>query len=197
MNYNYQSNSNKSKTEKPKKDKKLGPVVKKKPSMKHKNKLKRVVEHFLPQDETSLADHILFEYVIPSIGNTLMDTIGYVFNLKGRSSKSNYSGASYRNYYDRSKDSDRRDSKRDNSVYDYEDIVFDYRPDAEDVLDGMYEAIKEYGVVSVADLYDLADISTSNYTVNDYGWLNLDRAEVIRARGGGYKIKFPRAMPID
>ncbi len=195
--YNYSSNSNKKKTENEKKKEKLKPVVHKKVSVKKKNKLWQFAERFLPQDETSIVDHIIDEYIIPSIGNTLMDTIGYIFNLNRKSSKRNVSGSSYRDYYEKGRDSEPRESRRDNSVYAYNDIIFDYRPDAEDVLDELGRALDEYGVVSVADLYDLADISNNNYAANDYGWTSLARAEIIRARGGGYKIKFPRAMPID
>ena len=195
--YNYSSNSNKSKDEKEKKKEKFKSVVHKKVTMKKKNKLMQIASRFLPQDETSIMDHIVDEYIIPSIGNTLIDTISYIFNLKRSGSKRNISGSSYRDYYEKGRDSETRESRRDNSIYAYTDIVFDYRPDAEDVLEHMEAALEEYGIVSVADLYDLADIPTRNYATNDYGWTSLARAEIIRARGGGYKIKFPRAMPID
>ena len=52
-----------------------------------------------------------------------------------------------------------------------------------------------YGLVRVADLYDLVGI-TGNYTDNKYGWTNITRAEIVRTRDG-FMIKMPRAVPID
>ena len=37
---------------------------------------------------------------------------------------------------------------------------------------------------------------TGNYTDNKYGWTNIRNAEVVRVRDG-YRIKLPRALPID
>ena len=51
------------------------------------------------------------------------------------------------------------------------------------------------GVVTVADLYDLADL-TQPYTANRYGWTNLRNATTQRVRDG-YILKLPRPMPID
>ena len=67
--------------------------------------------------------------------------------------------------------------------------------EAEDVLSRMDELIDTYGVVSVADLYDLVGISC-NYTDNKYGWTNIRNVEPIRVRDG-YMLKLPKAMPID
>ena len=58
----------------------------------------------------------------------------------------------------------------------------------------MDEIMEEYGIVRVADLFDLVGI-TGDYTDNKYGWTNIRSAEVVRVRDG-YKIKMPRAMPI-
>lgn len=60
----------------------------------------------------------------------------------------------------------------------------------------MDELIDMYGVVSVADLYDLVGI-TGNYTDNKYGWTNIRNAEPVRAMGGGYMLKLPKALPIN
>ena len=51
-----------------------------------------------------------------------------------------------------------------------------------------------YGVVSVADMYDLCGM-TCNYTDNKYGWKSLARADISRVRDG-YMIKLPKAEPI-
>ena len=59
----------------------------------------------------------------------------------------------------------------------------------------MDDILEKYGMVSVADLYDLVGV-TGNYTDNKYGWTNLSNAEIVRVRDG-YQIKLPRARVLD
>ena len=59
----------------------------------------------------------------------------------------------------------------------------------------MDELVESYGVVRVADLYDLVGL-TGNFTDNKYGWTNVKNAQIVRVRDG-YMIKMPRALPID
>ena len=59
----------------------------------------------------------------------------------------------------------------------------------------MQDVIDSYGVVTVADMYDMAQL-TQPYTSNKYGWMNIRNAEVKRV-SDGYIIKLPKAMPID
>lgn len=75
--------------------------------------------------------------------------------------------------------------------YYIEEPVFGSRVEANKVLDDMIDIIEKYGVVTVAELYELCDI-TSNYTDNLYGWVNLKEAEIIKIRVG-YKLSLPLA----
>ena len=59
----------------------------------------------------------------------------------------------------------------------------------------MQDIIETYGFVTVADLYDMVDL-TPPYTANKYGWTNLRNADVVRIRDG-WIVKLPKAMPID
>lgn len=109
---------------------------------------------------------------------------------RGRSSSSSRVSynASYRNYYDHRDD---RLRGRDTGYYNYDEIVLDSYGEAEEVLDKMSEILKEYGMVRVADLYELVGI-TGSYTDNAYGWTDMRSARSERVRGGGYLIKLPR-----
>jgi hypothetical protein len=78
---------------------------------------------------------------------------------------------------------------------DYDNIIFDNRGDAEAVLTSMEDILDQFGCVSVADLYDLADVAAPNYTVNNYGWTNLANAQVLRCRDG-YIIKLPKVTSL-
>ena len=59
----------------------------------------------------------------------------------------------------------------------------------------MEELISMYGLVSVADLYELVGI-TGSYTDNKYGWYDIRSASVVRVRDG-YLLKFPKAIPLN
>ena len=108
--------------------------------------------------------------------------------------RSNVDRVSY-DRYSRRNDPPRRDIRdQRNNVLDYDDISFESRGDAEKVLRGMDEIMVEYGLVRVADMQDLAGL-TCDYLAMDYGWTNINSAQVVRDRGE-YVIKMPRAIPI-
>lgn len=152
----------------------------------------------IPEDMNSIKSHIVFDVIIPAGKKVLSDALDAVLYPDGSGKrKRNADRVSYRDYYDR--DDRRREYRmpgRGQSEVDYDDIVFDNRGDAEVVLNAMDETIDRYGFVSIADLYDLADISTTNYTLAKYGWTSLRNAKIIRLRSGeGFVIDFPRALP--
>ena len=78
---------------------------------------------------------------------------------------------------------------------DFQDLIFESRGEAEEVLTNLLDLIADYGVASVADLYDLVGI-TGPFTDNKYGWTDLRTASVSRTREG-YIINLPKAVAID
>lgn len=81
------------------------------------------------------------------------------------------------------------------SRMDFREIVFESRGDAEEVLSGLSDLIKEYKQASVADLYDLCNI-TSSFADNKYGWEDLTSSSVKRVTDG-YVLDLPRATVLD
>lgn len=203
--YDYSSNSNRSKAKPEEKRERRKSVVSKSPTIKEKSKFTKIAEKFLPVSLDNIGSHIFEEYVLPGIGNALVDTISYIFDLnRTSSSKGYYTGSSWRGYY-RDRDGGRRSKNReedpradkDNSVYRYKDFTFEFRQDALAVLDEMETILDTYPSVSIADFYDVAGVTNDNYTSNKYGWTDLSTAEVVRARSGGYKIVLPKPRPLD
>lgn len=94
--------------------------------------------------------------------------------------KSNESTYSYSQYY----------NNRLRYVYNYDDIVFDDRSDAEKTLMRMDEIVNMYGVVTVADMYDLVG-ATCKWIDNKYGWTDI-RKSTILSIPGGYIIDLPK-----
>lgn len=195
----YKSNSHKSK-ETPPVEKRVEKVVTGTVRPKQKSNAEKLAELFLPEDVDNFKTYILRDVLIPAGKKALSDVIDiFLYGTAGRSKKTtNASKVSYRAYYDEA--NGRRDPapSRPKSSYSYDDIVFDNRGEAEEVLMKMEECISTYGMVSVADFYDLVGV-TGSFTDQNYGWLNLHTATVVRLRIGesGYMIKLPRAVPLN
>ena len=197
------SNSHKSKEQeqqynKPKKD--LSPVVSGKATTKKKSGIVRLADVFLPEDVSSVKEYILTDVIIPKIKSMLHDIGSEAWDsfwgISGRSgSRGTASKVSYVSYDKYSRDK-KPDSPRRSGV-NYEEIVFPTRGDAESVYDRMSELCDTFGNVSVADIYELADVPNDNYTLNKYGWTSMEGAQVVRLSGGGFTIKMPKAHPFD
>lgn len=169
---------------------------------KKKSKLNKFMGNIISEDAKSVRSYILGDVLIPNIKKVISDIVtdGIDIILYGESRKhgrrSTADRISYRSYYNeptRPRMNERQAMLA--ASYSYDDIILSNRGEAEDVLARMDELIDTYGLVRVADLYDLVGI-TGNYTDNKYGWMNIRNAEIVRVRDG-YLIKMPRAVPID
>ena len=200
----YPNNSHNAREKKPEgsgpPDKKLEKVVSGGTKTRKKSEVKKIANIFVPEDVENVKSYILIDVIVPGIKNAIADAVsimlfGEAGRLGGRNNKG--SRASYQRYYDDRRD-DRRDYRRPRAVsgFDYDDIVFDTRGDADLVLDQMESAINQYSLVSVADLYDLAGITCRSYTANKYGWTDLRGAKVVRVRDG-YILELPRTVQIN
>ena len=181
-------------------DKKIEKVVQGTVRTKKRSGLTKITDQLVSEDVNNVKSYILTDVFIPAVKKLVYDIItdGFSMILYGSTGagkkKTIGSNVSYRQFYDR-RDDDRRTLSTSSSRFEYDDLIFDSRGEAEAVLNQMDVIIDTYGFVSVADLYDLADLSAP-YTSNKYGWTNVSTADVARLRDGGYVIKLPRAMPI-
>lgn len=200
----YQPNSHKSKAdgelnETTTREKKVQKVVNGKVKTKT-NEKRKLANIFISEDAANVKSYVFMDVLVPAIKKAIsdivtdgIDMILYGGNHSGKHKSGNK--VSYRSYYDDKRD-DRRDSNyRPRSRFDYDDLVFDSRGEAEAVREQMVDVIETYGFVTVADMYDMADIPAP-YTSSKYGWTNIRTAETVRVRDG-YVLKLPKAMPID
>lgn len=197
----YKSNSHRSREQQAKeREKKVEKVVTGKVIKKKKSGIRRFADEFISEDAKNVKSYVFGEVLIPAIKKAVLDIVTDGINMilygdAGRGTKrSTADRVSYRNYYDGGRSSSRED-RGYSSRRSYDDIILDSRGEAEEVLARMDELMDTYGLVRVADLYDLVGI-TGDYTDNKYGWTNIQRAEIVRVREG-YVIKMPRAIPID
>lgn len=171
---------------------------------------KRIAETFLGGDTRSVGDYILHDVLIPAAKDMIFDMIkgGAEMSLFGEKKGRNTSRdrgksyVSYSSYYKSDKDRDSRDKRDSREIsrsarakHDFDEIILETRGEAEEVLSQLVDLTIDYGMASVADLYDSVDI-TSSFTDHKYGWTDLKSANVSRVRGG-YLINLPRPITLD
>lgn len=194
----YKANSHKAKSENVEK-KNITPVVKGKVTKK-KNNMRKFTNTFVNEDVSNVKSYVIFDVLVPAIKKAVSDIVTngvdmILYGETGRSDKKrSRTYVSYDRYSDRDRDRDRF-STRSRSGYSYDDITLESRSEAEEVIRAMDGILDTYGVVTVADFYELVG-ENCNYTDNKYGWTNIRNAEAVRTRDG-YIIRLPKALPID
>lgn len=186
-----------------KEEKKIEKVVSGPVKTKKKTEMAKFANTFISEDARNVKEYLLSDVMIPALKKLVSDLVtnGVDTLLFGRSGRRNQSAISskisYRNYYDSGRKPDPAssfESSRTRTGYNYDDVVLTTLGEAEEVLLRMNEIIEEYGMVSVADMYDLVGV-TGSYTDNKYGWKNLSNAEPVRVRDG-YLLKLPKVLPL-
>lgn len=198
---NYQPNSHKAKAEASEPaEKKIEKVITGNVKTKKKSDMHKLSDVFGGKDGAEVKEYLLSDVLVPGIKKIVWEIVTGAFDMilfggNGHARKNTNAGyVSYNNY------SNRREPSREvrpqaRTRYSYDDLVLETRGDAEDVMDRMAEAIQDYGMVTVADMYDAVGLSC-NYTDNKYGWRDLRDAQIVRVRDG-YMLKMPPAHPLN
>ena len=200
------SNSKKSKEEEAKAaERKIEKVITGNVVKKQKSLWREIRETFTGDDIGSVGNFLLFDVIIPAAKNAILESVNlgshrllggdevrrpYGYNSsKPNTSRIGYNTISY-------KEPARDISHRGRAVHDFDEVVLETRGEAEMVIDGMNEQISEFGLATVADLYDFLGL-TSSFTDQNYGWKDLRDATPVRLRSGGYLLSLPKPRPID
>lgn len=164
-----------------------------------KNKVHKFTDIFIAEDIENVKSYLLMDVLVPTIRNTIVDMIIngaqmiFLGRTGGRGSRYPADKYSYTKYY--KGDNRQYEDAQVRTRHSYDNITIESRGEAEMVLDRLIEQLEDYGMVSIADLYQLVGI-TAEHTDYKYGWTDLRRAEVIRTRDG-YQIKLPRAVVLN
>lgn len=184
--------------EKKPEDKKIEKVVTGAVKTKKKSEARKLADVFVAEDMSSVGSFILNDVVVPAIKKLIYDAGKNALEMSlfggPRRGDRDSHGAqvSYRQYYDNDRFDDR---PRARARLDFDDLSFTNRGDAERVLDEMIATVRRYGLITVADMYEMAG-ERPPYTSNNYGWMSLRGADVERGRDG-YYLRLPKAQPID
>lgn len=196
-NMNYEPNSHRSKQEEsrvPTERKRVEKVVKGAVTKK-----KKTVGSKIAEDVSGVRDYLKKEVLIPSAKKLLVDLVKdgiemLAYGSAGRrGERSVVDRVSYDKRYIRG-DEPRYGAPRVTSKFDYDNIEFRSKDDADTVLRRLDEIIDTYGHARVSDLYDMIGESC-DYTYNNYGWTNISTAKTLRT-GSGYVLDLPRALPL-
>ena len=167
---------------------------------KKKGMLSKFVSTFIQEDIEDVKSFIFRDIIIPTGKQLLLDMVNGVLYPGGGGPRKSSSATRVRytdyNGYSRDRDKDRYDRREPKKLYEYDQLEFDYREDAEAVIMGMDDILRSYPFVKVSDMYELAEVSC-DYTAHNYGWTDISSARTERTRYGKYVIRLPRPMPIE
>lgn len=185
-------------------DKKVEKVITGTGIRKKKSLARKMADTFVGEDVDNVLQYLMFDVLVPAAKSTVSEMVssGIEMLLFGDTKGSRTKRDRGRSYvtYDSSTIRDKNShisnrSGRNMARHNFDDIILSSRGEAEDVLSHLLTLIADFGVASVADYYDLVDI-TSNFTDTKYGWTTLSRATVDRVRQG-YMINLPKTSVID
>lgn len=191
-----------------------GEVIRRKKPM-----AKRIKEALMPDENMSMGEWLLMEFLIPGIRDLMYDaSIGSVERMfqrgntyhpgrrpSQRGGRTRYDRYSSRDSRDRDRGRlDRRDdrddrhmSRRGRANFDFDEIILPSMFEAKETLRQMYDMMEKYESVSVADLYQIIG-ETPDPTDFKYGWEpeDLQGASVSNVRSG-YLLNLPRPEQLD
>jgi len=139
--------------------------------------------------------------LLSMLGEMLNSAIDRIFRQRGGVPSNGYGPnvktidqPSYRNYSTSSKPAQSQQTK--SNKWSFSDLMWVKRSSAQDLLDGMYQAIVDNGSVTVAEVYDaIDDPSSLEATDSFFGWKDLSGA-YIKEENGLYRLYLPTPISL-
>lgn len=202
------SNSNKSKeqalTQKPDRPH-AKPVAKRMEGKKKETALQKFAHTFLDDEVDNIGEYMVKELIVPTVKDIIINFITFALWGDRRVGSSYRDGGKRRTNYNSISTSGRVDTDRnrrnqedyakERRDFDVDNIVFSTREEADIVLTKLEDYMDQYDQVTVGYLYELLGES-GPYTLEYYGWRNLDRAR-IRHVANGYALDLPRPVRLE
>lgn len=172
-----------------KEKKEITPVAKAR--VKRESTARKVVGEIIKEDARSVGETVLWDVIIPTVKNLISDTVTRSIDSmlygdsrpRSRNNYSDYSGYS-RPKGSRDRPVERRERRSARQAEpERNEIIFDTRSDANDVIDRMSDIIDQYGQASLADLNALIGAS-SNFIDDNWGWTDMGSFNVRQVRDG-------------
>ncbi len=181
-------------------------------SIRQPSKLRQFGRSLLAEDTTNLGGRLLQDLVIPNTKAMILNTIEMILYggtgplYRGGYSRPNSlygSGPDYNRISTSRNQIPTRSAPEPRPILSFntDDIEFDFRAQADEVVTQMQEVIDQFGWVRVADFYEFSGFSSPNGSSDfSYGWANLSDVTIAsrynsQERRYKFYIKFPKACP--
>ena len=210
MDEEYKSNSNKSKQKDSPPDAKpivsvaKGKIIEKTPA-------RKAADNFFAEDMKGVGSYVVKDVLLPGIKRILstaikgaVDTAFYgtgarFDDMRGPRRPGQMVDYTQRNYFDGRDQAYQNGPMVRTHSMSTDNILFESYGEAQDVVHGLQQLISQYGVASVAQMYDLAGVSImGDYTKHNYGWNSItsQNTRIIDTRDG-YILDMPKALPLE
>ena len=190
------------------------PVVTGTVTRKKQSAAKRLKNVLFGGDAQNVMGFITYDILIPAVKDTLSDIVSggieralYGDSRGGPSRRArssghatgfiNYGASASRNS-DRYGNEPRRISQGSRVSQSFDEIILETRVEAETVIERLSDLCDSYGQATVADLYDLCRIASSDrdFTDRKWGWFDMRGVSISRARGGLYMLDLPKPVEL-
>lgn len=156
-------------------------------------------------------EYMVMETVIPAIQDMFIDAFqgGIERLIKGDSARPRrgiprgYTNVGHVDYTSSSRATPTRASmasrplsRESRTRQTFDDLLIPSRQEAVDVIDHMFDLLSQYGVVYVADLYELTGIQSSHID-HKWGWTSLRGAKARRMNNGAFLLDLPEPESLD
>lgn len=174
---------------------------------------KRIKDAFFGGTTEGVGSYVFFEVMLPAAKDMIVDAGGEAMHRavygesrpaysRGRGRASSGGGGLGHIAYDTisTRASTTREqrtplSRRARATFQFDEVILPQRHIADEVLDRMMFLLEKYQVVTVADLYELLDVS-AQHTDDKWGWVDLFGSRVTRV-SGGYMVELPQPISLD
>lgn len=173
--------------------------------------MKRISDVFLAGRADTVGEFIFWDIFVPGTKNIAADVATSFVNrmlFNGDNSRSqqilrggigsygNAAQTAYHKVHSIGQPQPPAISQRARAMHNFREIVIPTRPEAEAVIDAMFNEIVQYNAVTVAGLYQMCGI-TPDYTDDRYGWTDIQGAGVLALSSGGYVLNLPAPIVLD
>lgn len=165
-------------------------------------------ELFFSDDVNNVGSYLVRDLLVPGIWDMILDLLlmvrsgsnrpGYSSGRLGlrRNERTNYNSISQIGKVRSQNENRFRDVKSTKSEFNLDNLLFRTRAEAEEVVRLMNEYIAEFGQVTVGYLYEIMGETSSQWTVETYGWTDLRDARISNVRNG-YLVTLPRPVRFE
>lgn len=194
---------------------KLGGTIQGGVSLKRKTPGQRFMDRFVKTDLHTVGTTLFDDVIVPAImdmlykaGHDALSMFIYGDTRGSRTGGLRSIGGIVRDYtsyssnsISRSRDRDRVDIYRSEDSPRYNNLVFEIRSDAENILFNMRDYINTYNDIQIVKLYELVEEQTGikiQMSAQDakFGWSDLTNATVRQVRGG-YLLDLPNPIVLE